>query len=175
MFKIINKLMVIGLSGFILTGCDGQIEDLRVFVAEAKNQPQQPIKPLPAIPEYNPIPYDGISLADPFFPRRLIVDGVGGVKDKTPPPDSNRPKEFLENIALDQIKMIGFFFNSQKKPVALMQTPDKKVYMVGVGQYMGMNYGRVKSLKDDQVVLVEQVYDTGQWQPRELKIEIVSK
>lgn len=168
------KLAGVVLVGLAVVGCAGQMDDLQKFVSDAKNQPQTPIKSLPPIPDYNPIPYEGLSLADPFFPRRLIVEGAGGSKvGMPPPPDAARAKEFLEYIALDQLKMVGFFFNAQKRPVALIQAPDKRIHMVGVGQHMGLNYGKVVKLNEDGFSLQEQVYEGGQWQTREAKIDSV--
>lgn len=174
--KLLNIYAVVVIAVVGLSGCASQIDDLQEFVSTAKTQPKLPIKPLPPIPDYNPIPYEGLSLADPFFPRRMIVGEAGGSKAGTPPPpDANRPKEFLESVALDQLKMVGFFFNAQKRPVALIQVPDKKIYMVGTGQHMGMNYGKVVKLDEDGVLIKEQVYELGQWQGRDVKIEPVVK
>ena len=156
-----------------LTGCgNGSLEDLQEYVDNAKSQPQAGVKKLPSIPDYEPIPFEGLGLADPFFPRRPVVSGQNsGVKVDVPkPPDANRPKEHLEQFALDQLKITGFVSDRQKRPVALIQAPDHRVHMVGVGQYMGTNFGRVSSVSESGITLKEQVYDSGVWQTRDVNL-----
>lgn len=78
-------------------------------------------------------------------------------------PDSNRPKQALEGYALDSLKMVGTI-GSGAGLLALVQSPDKVVYRVGVGQYMGQADGRVTSVNASEIRLVELVSDgAGGW------------
>lgn len=78
-------------------------------------------------------------------------------------PDSNRPKQPLETYTLDSLAMVG----TMGKPgslVALIQSPDKVVYRVSPGQYMGQSDGKVVEITTGEIKLVELVADgAGGW------------
>lgn len=78
-------------------------------------------------------------------------------------PDSNRPKQALEAYELDSLKMVGTLGNGAGL-IALVQSPDKVVYRVSVGNYLGMADGRIVGIKDNEIKLLELVSDgNGGW------------
>lgn len=78
-------------------------------------------------------------------------------------PDSNRPKQALESYELDSLKMVGTLGNGAGL-IALVQSPDKVVYRVTVGNYLGMADGRIIGIKDNEIKLLELVSDgNGGW------------
>lgn len=73
-------------------------------------------------------------------------------------PDTDRPKESLEAFPLDGLKMVGSIGDAPHV-IALVQAPDKVVYHVQVGQYMGQHDGRITQIDHDHIVLHEIVHD----------------
>lgn len=78
-------------------------------------------------------------------------------------PDSNRPKQALESYTLDSLTMVGTMGGGSAL-VALVQSPDKVVYRVSQGQYMGQSDGKVVGISTTEIKLVELVSDgAGGW------------
>ena len=78
-------------------------------------------------------------------------------------PDSNRPKQALESYTLDSLTMVGTMGGGSAL-VALVQSPDKVVYRVSPGQYMGQSDGKVVGISTTEIKLVELVSDgAGGW------------
>jgi len=145
-----------------LTGCGGgDLDDLQTFVAEAGKDMQGKIEPLPEVKVYEPFTYNAFDLPDPFRPRKLSSAGGGGMQ-----PDLNRPKEPLEAFSLETLKMVGMV-SKQGVIHAVVRTPDKAIYHVRKGNYMGQNFGLVTQISDSEVTLREIVQDSaGDWSER---------
>ena len=47
---------------------------------------------------------------------------------------------------------------------ALIRDPEKKVVPVKVGNYMGLNYGRIISIKSNEIKLEETLRTSGTWE-----------
>ncbi|MFN3543363.1 MAG: pilus assembly protein PilP [Thiobacillus sp.] len=138
------------------------MDDLKTFVAEAGKDMQGKIEPLPEVKAYEPFTYSAFDLPDPFKPRKLTVSGGGGGVQ----PDFNRPREPLEAYSLETLQMVGMV---SKKGVihAVIRTPDKAIYHVRKGNYMGQNFGLITRITDSEVTLREIVQDSaGDWSER---------
>lgn len=159
----ISRLFTLGILAATLTACGGgEMEDLEVFMAEAGKDMQGKIEPLPQIKPYEPFSYDAFDIPDPFKPRKLSAAGGGGGLQ----PDLERPKEPLESYSLETLKMVGMI--SKKNGIhAVISTPDKTVYHVRPGNYMGQNYGLITQITDNEITLKEIVQDSaGDWTER---------
>lgn len=78
-------------------------------------------------------------------------------------PDSNRPKQALESYTLDSLMMVGTM-GGNGSLVALVQSPDKVVYRVSPGQYMGQSDGKVVGITSTEIKIIELVADgAGGW------------
>lgn len=146
-----------------LTACGGgDMDDLRQFMDEAGKDMQGKIEPLPQIRPYEPFSYEAYGLPDPFKPRKLSPSGGGGGLQ----PDLNRPREPLEAYSLETLKMVGMI--SKKTGVhAVIRTPDKTIYHVRAGNYMGQNFGLITGVTDNEITLKEIVQDSaGDWAER---------
>ena len=73
-------------------------------------------------------------------------------------PDPDRPREFLEQFPLDGLRMVGSLEINQIK-AGLVQATDGLVHRVTVGNHLGQNYGRVTSISDSEIELVEIIPD----------------
>lgn len=166
-------LTILLISVLILPGCTGSKEDdLDLWMKERKSKVKGKVEPLPELKKYEPAAYnaDG-SLNDPFKGRNAPV---AEAKDGSPgpglQPDMQRPKEALEAFPLENLRFVGFL-EQGKKGVALFAAPDKNVYQIRTGNYMGQNFGVVTSVSKDEVTIKEMVQDgTGNYVERRVTI-----
>lgn len=157
MKRLTSLIIVLG-----LTGCGGGgMEDLQTFVTESGKDMQGKIEPLPQVKAYDPFTYNAFDLPDPFKPRKLSTGGGGGMQ-----PDLNRPKEPLEAFSLETLKMVGML--SRNGVIhAVIKTPDKAIYHVRKGNYVGQNFGLITQISDSEVTLREIAQDSaGDWSER---------
>lgn len=139
-----------------LTGCGGDgMDDLVKFVNDSGRDLQGKIEPLPQVKPYEAFTYEAFDLPDPFKPRKLSMKGGGGLQ-----PDLARPREPLESYSLETLKMVGVL---SKNGVihAVIQTPDKTIYHVRKGNYVGQNFGMITEITDHSITLREIVQDSG--------------
>ena len=138
------------------------MEDLDQFMADAGKDMQGKIEPLPQIKPYEPFSYEAFNLSDPFKPRKLTPAGGGGGLQ----PDLSRPKEPLESYSLETLKMVGMI-SKQTGVHAVIATPDKAIYHVRPGNYMGQNFGMITRVTEAEITLKEIVQDSaGDWAER---------
>jgi type IV pilus assembly protein PilP len=158
-----SRLLVMGFVAAALTACGGgDMDDLQQFMNDAGKDMQGKIEPLPQIKPYEAFSYDAFSLPDPFKPRKLSPSGGGGGLQ----PDLTRSREPLESYSLETLKMVGMI--SKKNGIhAVIATPDKAVYHVRAGNYMGQNFGLITQISDSEITLKEIVQDSaGDWAER---------
>jgi Tfp pilus assembly protein PilP len=106
---------------------------------------------------------------DPFKPRK-IEPTKGGSKLA---PDLSRRREPLESYPLESLTMVGTLAKG-KTTYALVRTPDKDVYQVTQGNYLGQNFGVVTGITDSEVRLKELVQDgSGDWTERTGALQLV--
>ncbi len=156
----------------LLAGCGNSAEDeLRQWMAEQRSQARPRVTPLVAPKKFTPQAYTQESAVDPFSLIKLTQamrrDSTQGVANTTRQNaifegQMARRKEALEAFPLDSMTMVG---SLQKggKPVALIRI-DNLLYQVRVGNYLGLNFGRVMKIDETEVSLREIVQDaTGDW------------
>lgn len=133
-------------------GCTTDREELEQYIAEVKKRPGGRIEPLPEIKPYESFVYNAIDQRSPF--SIAAPSGVGdGVR-----PDTKRNREFLEQFSLDTLSMVGTL-KLGSRSFGLVQTKDGLVHRVLPGQYMGQNDGKITSISDSKIALVEIVPD----------------
>ena len=166
----IERLLVMASLALVLGGCDSGHSDLRDYVERVKARPARGIDPIPPIANPEGFAYKAEDLRDPFRSAAVSVDGGG--QDAGPRPDPDRRAEYLEGFPLDSLEMVGTL-SQDGETWALIKDTDGVVHRVGVGNYMGQNYGRVVSISPQQVQLVELVPDgAGGWLEREANIKL---
>lgn len=167
------RLICLALACCALAGCGGEeFGDLREFVKNSGADMRGKIPPPPNVKLYEPFAYvNDANLADPFKPRKPEASPSG--KRGQNEPDMNRPKEALEEFPLESLKMVGYVYKA-KVGYAVVRAPDKKLYQVKVGNYLGMNFGQITKLTDTQIVIKEVVQDsTGDWSERTSSLQLV--
>ena len=166
--------LILLLGSLGLAGCGEQHSDLRQWVKESDNLPRSTIPPLPQVTPYEPFAYNAFDLTDPFRPRAIepskATAGAGGMQ-----PDFNRRKEPLEAYPLEALQMVGTL-QQQKIVHALVRTPDKNLFRVRAGNYLGQNFGRIVGITDSTIMLKEIVQDSGgSWEEREQALQLLDK
>ena len=87
-------------------------------------------------------------------------------------PDLVRRKEPLESYPLESLVMVGTL-EKDKTVYALVRTPDKDVYQVRAGNYLGQNFGVVIGIGDADLKLKELVQDgSGDWTERSSTLQL---
>jgi type IV pilus assembly protein PilP len=168
------RLLACLLAAALLAGCargvtstPGDAPNLQRWVAEVKKRPAPALEPLPVMQQFETFEYAAQSLRDPF--SNAFTDDSGGAG---PRPDPNRRKQPLENFPLDSLDMVGTIGKGDSL-VALVLAPDKVTYRVRPGMYLGQSDGRVTSVTDDRIELVELVPDgAGGWLERPAAISL---
>ena len=153
-----------------LAGCGGEShQDLRVWMADQGKGARGKVDPLPQIKPYEPFAYNAFDLPDPFKPRK-IEPTKGGSKLA---PDLTRRREPLESYPLESLNMVGTLAKG-KSTYALVRTPDRDVYQVSQGNYLGQNFGVIVGINDGEVRLKELVQDgSGDWTERTSALQLI--
>ena len=157
-------------AALVAAGCGGEShQDLRDWMREQGKGAQGKLEPLPQILPYEPFAYNAFDLPDPFKPRK-IEPSKGASKLA---PDLTRRKEPLEAYPLESLNMVGTL-QKDKTVFALVRTPDRDLYQVRTGNYMGQNYGVVVGVTDGEVKLRELVQDgAGDWTERSSTLQLI--
>lgn len=151
------KQVVIAAAVAAAAGCSGNASDLRAYIDEVKARPGGRIEPLPEIrpaPSFVYEPGDRRGPFTPDTPQQRVSDNPNAVQG----PDPSRPREFLEQFPLDTLRMVGTL-DAQGSSFGLVQTDDGLIHRVSVGNHLGQNYGRILSITESEISLVEIVPD----------------
>ena len=120
------------------------------MVQRAKTSPKLPAEQAGKQPIYSPK-----GKTDPFQPlfatesQRMAPAGKGGKKDKRPPLTP------LQRLDLGQLKLVGIIVSPSGNK-AIVEEPSGKGYVITTGTYIGKNFGRVKQILYDRVIVEEQ-------------------
>ncbi len=144
-----------------VTSEPGEAPNLEAWAEEVKQRPAPPLEPLPVMQQFETFEYSAQGIRDPF--SNAFTDDSGG---SGPRPDSNRRKEITEQYPLDSMSMVGTI-GTGGRIVGLVLAPDKVTYRISPGNYLGQNDGRVTSVNENRIELVELVPDgAGGWLER---------
>lgn len=172
-----SRVALMGAVVLALTACDSSGEgELREWMEQERVQTQPHVKPLTEPKKFEPQQYSVQGELEPFNPQRLTLalkrdSNQVASNAALIAPELARRKEPLEAFPLDAMAMVGSLMKAGK-PTALL-TVDKLIYQVGVGDYLGQNYGRIKNITETAVQLREIVQDaTGDWVERTASLEL---
>ena len=165
--SVARNSLLLACACIALTGCTRSSKDLEAWVAEVKARPAPPLDPLPVMKQFETFEYNPEGLRDPFAAPVPDRDSGSGLR-----PDPNRRKEALEAFPLDGLNMVGTI-GTGAGLVGLVMAPDRVTYRVRPGMYMGQNDGRITSVTEDRIEMVELVPDgAGGWLERQAKIAL---
>ena len=162
---------------FVLLGIqacqNNNMQDLRDFVANAYKDKKPEIEPLPEIKPYKDFEYAAAEANDPFSLENIITSRAATAASGDSP-DSNRPREPLEEFPLDALKMVGTMSQAQR-PYVIVKTSEGTALRATIGNYMGQNDGKIKQIipEEQKVLLTEIVLDNaGRWVNRDVELTI---
>lgn len=144
---MINKgrfFIMISLCLFMFA-CANEKDNLRQYLLQIKNRNEGEIEPTSIIP---PLPHFSFAKQENHL-SPFNHAYVGELKDM------KRCKHPLEAYSLDALKFVGTLKQS-KKIWALIQLPNLELSRIRVGDYMGKNNGRVMSINQNRILLIEQ-------------------
>lgn len=160
---IINKktVLLILVSGVLLiSGCAStEFNDINQWMKEQEQNLKGKINQLPEAKRFVPTPFS--AQEDPFVQKPTI--SLNELEKNKYAPDPNRRKEPLEAFPVEALKMTGSLYKD-KKFYAIIKNSENIVHYVTVGNYVGVNYGKVTKVEEGQITLEEKVKDSGeQW------------
>ena len=161
----------------VLAACASSDEDeLRQWMVQERAAVKPKVEPIAPPKEFEPRAFDLVDAVSPFSADKLVAalgDGGGDVAvNALLAPELNRRKEPLELMPLDVMKMVGLLDKDGDK-VGLLQV-DKLLYRVKVGNYLGQNFGLIKDITNEAIVLREIVQDaSGEWVERQAELQLV--
>ncbi|MCT8175194.1 pilus assembly protein PilP [Variovorax sp. CY25R-8] len=170
------KLLWLAMATLGLSACgDSDQEDLQRWMVEQRAQVKPSISPIAEPKKFTPQAYTEASSFEPFNMLKLTQalrreSNQPGNSDLIAP-ELARRKEALEAFPLDSMAMVGTM-NRSGQPIALVKV-DKLLYKVRIGEYLGLNYGRITRINESEVALREIVQDAaGEWIERAASLQL---
>ncbi|MEN7341818.1 MAG: pilus assembly protein PilP [Pseudomonadota bacterium] len=169
----VASLLLAGAMSLVLSGCGGDMQDLEEYIERTKSRQGQRPEPLPEVKPYETFTYvaDTEGLRSPFVPDRpsAAAGGGGGVR-----PDDGRTREYLEGFPLDAFDMVGTL-SMGGRDYGLLRDQKGIVHRVLPGNYVGENDGKITSISEAEIQLVEIVSNgIGGYIEREVAIALAT-
>ncbi|SDI39646.1 type 4a pilus biogenesis lipoprotein PilP [Pseudomonas panipatensis] len=169
-----SRLMLCGLLLLSLNGCGSgsDFADLQAYMDEVRARPKGSIEPMPKFQQYEAFTYNASAMRSPFQPPVKIDLAVKQKGSKVIKPDETRVKQFLEGFNIETFEMVGTLSNDQGM-FALVRGAGG-VHRVRVGDYLGRNDGKIVSISEGKIDVIEIVPDgEGGWleRPRSLTLK----
>jgi len=157
-FPTSRLLILLVATTLSMVGCSRDMDDLDAYINEIKAKPGGIPEPLPEIKPYEVFTYvaDRDGLRSPFTPDRQTA--VAGTVSGGTHPDPERSREFLEQYPLDTIRMVGTLQLGDIN-YGLIQDSGGLIHRVVPGNYMGQNDGRIVSINESAIELIEIISD----------------
>jgi type IV pilus assembly protein PilP len=160
-------MLTLAACGRSVTSTYGEAPNLEKWVADVRARPAPPLPPLPVMQQFETFEYAAQNIRDPFSDAWSNPDAGSGLR-----PDPNRPKQPLEQYPLDSLDMVGTIGQGGGL-IALVMAPDRVTHRIRPGAYLGQSDGRVTSVHEDRIELVELVSDgAGGWLERPAAIAL---
>ena len=158
--KKLSALFALSISTLWLTGCTDRIGMAGQAMSEIRNSPSQPIEPPPKAELVEDFVYSASLIRSPFLPPSLMNVQGPNIPTDGVRPDITRTKEPLEQYEIAQLTFRGMIISPEGQQYALVQRPDGSVASVKVGDYLGLNDGRIVEITPTQINLIEIVPDS---------------
>ena len=137
-----------------LSACSSADDELTRFIEDTRKEPGGKVPSLPEIKPYETYVYAAADRRSPFIPGGSGAgSGMNGLR-----PDSKRNREFLEQVSLDTLKLVGTL-KLGGHMYGLVQTKDGLVHRVSPGNYMGQADGKITDISPAKIILTEIVPD----------------
>jgi len=146
------RTLLLVMSGLLLAACSrtNNLQDLQVFVDEVKSRPGAAVEPVPEFVPYEAFIYGAAALRSPFEVPLVIDPNTNVVLNQDIEPDFERVREPLESQALSELSMVGVLERGGVYQ-ALIEDAFGEVHRVGIGNFLGRNYGRIEFISSNQI------------------------
>lgn len=166
------RLCLCFVSLLLLAGCsDSDFTDLQSFMDEVRARPKGSIEPVPKFQPYEAFTYTASVMRPPFQPS-VKIDMLSKRKgSENIKPDETRIRQFLEGFNIEIFEMVGTLSNDQGLNGLVRGAGG--VHRVKIGDYLGRNNGRIVSINDSNIDVIEIVPDgEGGWLERPRSIPL---
>ncbi len=153
MLAFTKCLFVLLLIAFLAACEKSSHQDVKDFIEESKRRQPGKVKALPMHAPYKPYAYSATQLRSPFEPPALVQKKVLAANSNIKP-DLDRQKQRLENFDFSSLRMVGTI---KKDGVlwGLVRDPEGSIERVKAGYYVGRNHGRITSLNNQSIDVIE--------------------
>lgn len=159
----------------VLSGCeDGDMQSLDSKIAKIKSETKTNIEPLPKVEAYEPFTYSASDLRSPFAKLDPELEStmmlIDGDCESDVRPDPNRQKFEMEKYGLDALRYSGMIANKNElRGLVKILSGDSAgvIQPVHVGEYIGLNNGRISKIDSNQIT-IEAIVPNGRgcWENR---------
>lgn len=166
--------LIIALLVMTLSGCNDDLSEQKEFIDQVKASTTPKVQSIPELKKFEIYEYKAGDLRSPFVaPKPEIIQNKLTQIKNCLHPDPQRQREPLEKYPLDNLAMKGTI-GSQGQVWALITATDNTLHRVTVGNYIGSYDGKIKTVTNDYVELVELIPDgSGCWKERLTKLEML--
>jgi type IV pilus assembly protein PilP len=177
------KILCCVLFAIILSGCiSADTVSLNNELSSIMSRPGGLIEPLPEIKPYEAYAYQsGLSDAHNPFKLFYVIKRTelesDGVDDALTPEVEreikNRNREELEAYELDSLRMVGTLDDDDDE-WGIVLDPEGAVHRVSVGNYLGVNIGKITHVHEDRIELREIIQNSdGRWEERQAALALI--
>jgi len=163
----------------MLAGCGGgdHLADVRAFMDNVTTQPVPKIKPLPEFKPYEPFTYGAANLRSPFQPPMILPEQLLGNVPTLVQPPQGHVRAYLEQFNIASLAMVGSM-EIGGAAYGLIRDQDGLIHQVGIGDYLGTQWGKIERIEERYLELVEIVSNGGGgWlrRPRTIEMDQISE
>lgn len=157
-----------------VAGCSsGDLSDLRQYVEAEKAKPPGRLTPVPEFKTYEIFRYSAGERRDPFEQFAEESEIVAVPDTGVPGPDLARHRETLESYPLDTLRFVGHLAMAGEQ-WAIVTSPDAITHKVRAGNYIGTNYGKIREVTENRLIIDEVVPDgRGAWIERQAALSLI--
>ncbi|MDR1646710.1 MAG: pilus assembly protein PilP [Zoogloeaceae bacterium] len=169
-----KRLGVVFMALGLLTACGGGSDDLQSWMDSVANDQRGKIPPLPKVKVYVPLAYTAAAQIDPFDNTKLEPEVKGGYAQGKGAPNFDAREarnNIMERYPLESMTMIGYL-DINNQPMAVISF-DGMAKQVKLGDWIGMDFGRVVRVTDQEIELEETTQDAnGDWVMRSNSLQL---
>ncbi|ALQ09405.1 MULTISPECIES: pilus assembly protein PilP [Pseudoalteromonas] len=158
----------------LLSGCNDDTSEQKEFIDQVKASTTARVEAIPELTKFEHFEYNAGQLRSPFVaPQPEIIQNKLTQVKNCLHPDPERQRETLEKYPLDNLSMKGTI-GSSGQAWALITATDDTLHRITVGNYLGSYDGKVQSVNNDYIELIELIPDgSGCWKERLTKLEML--
>ncbi|MDF1764202.1 MAG: pilus assembly protein PilP [Oleibacter sp.] len=155
--SLLKVITVLG-ALILVSGCSQSADtsDLKRYTQDIMAKPRGRIEPIPVFKPYEFFNYSASALRSPFqLPQSESESDSLNITDSKVRPDQNRAKQYLEQFPLGQLSMVGTLATPDGDRWALVRDGNGGVVRIKKGEYMGQSFGRVTSITENNINIIE--------------------